>query len=175
MSHNLSPVVLGIDPGARQIGISITRGGELVFYAVKTIKRADNNETLEHAKAIVGKFVEDYRVRFVAVEKIGYVQQRASFAGVVCGEITGFLRSQSIEFFEYSPKEIRTLICRSEKPTKRNTWLMLAQAYPELTRYFDVSKPWQKRYYALMFGAIAAGLMCAQELEQTAASQSGEK
>lgn len=162
-----APIILGIDPGARQIGISVLRGEELVFYAVKTFKKRNQKDSLQKLQKVVEKLIAEYQVEFISIEKVVFVQQHRSFVKVVYEEITDLVKKQNITLFEYHPKLIRQIICGLEKPTKRNTALMLSQKYIELTRYFNVPKLWQKRYFALLFDAIAVGLVCARELRET--------
>lgn len=161
-----SPVVLGIDPGARQIGVSVTKGERLVFYAVKTFRKGNDGNSLLRLKEIINNLICDYEIKFVAFEKVAFVQQHRSFVKIVSEEIKRVLKEQNVKVFEYNPKQIRQLICGLEKPSKRNTALILSQRYGELVRYFNVPKLWQRRYYALLFGAIAVGLVCAREIEE---------
>ena len=161
-----SPIVLGIDPGARQIGVAVFRGEELLFYAVKSFKKRSEQETLRKLRKVIEKVIESYRVEFVALEQTAFVQQNRSFVKTVYGEIKAFLHKRSVEFIEYHPKDIRRAICRLEKPTKRNTALLLSQKYMELAQYFSVPRLWQKRYYALLFDAIAVGLVASMEAGQ---------
>jgi Holliday junction resolvasome RuvABC endonuclease subunit len=162
-----SPTILGIDPGARQIGVSVLKNEEIVFYAVKTFKGRTASEKLEKLRIIIGKLIADYRVEYVALEKVVFVQQHRSFVKIVYEEIKQFLKREDIEFFEYNPKFIRETICGNEKPTKRNAALILTQKHAELVRYFNVPRLWQKRYFAQLFDAIAVGLVCAKELRET--------
>jgi Holliday junction resolvasome RuvABC endonuclease subunit len=159
--------VLGIDTGARGLGVSVFRGEELLFYAVKSIKRPEKEESLMKLKAVLRELMATYQVDFVALEKIVFVQQHRSFVKVVYDEVRDFFKERKIELFEYNPKLIHQTICGLEKPTKRNTALLLAQRFPELARYFNVPRRWQKSYYAQLFDAIAAGFVCATELKYT--------
>jgi Holliday junction resolvasome RuvABC endonuclease subunit len=161
-----SPIILGIDPGARQIGVSVFRGEELLYYAVKTFKKRSEEDTLRKLRKVLAKLIVEYRVRIVAIEEIILIQQRRSFVRTVCDEVRLFVKNQDVELSEYNPKLVRRTICRNEKPTKENTALILSQTYAELAPYFGMSKIWQKRYYALLFGAIAVGLVCAKELRK---------
>ena len=163
-----APTVLGIDPGARQVGVSILHAdGELVFFSVKTFKKPTKEESLRKLRKIISKLIIRYRVEAVAVEKIAFVQQRRSFVKDVYEEIIRYARGQeNLTLCEYDPKRIRQLICGLEKPTKQNAALLLSQSYPELVRYFSVPRPWQKRYFALLFGAIAVALVCSKEIEK---------
>ncbi len=158
--------ILGLDIGARQIGVSILRGEELVFYAVKTFKSRNQSESLQKLEAILEKLIADYEIEFVAVEKLVFIQQHRSFVKIVYQNAKNFLGRQRVTLFEYNPKTIKQTLCKAEKPTKRNAALMLAQHYAELVRYFNMPRLWQKRYYAQLFDAIAAGVVCAKELKE---------
>jgi Holliday junction resolvasome RuvABC endonuclease subunit len=163
---DFAPNILGLDVGARQIGVSVLRGEELVFYAVKTIKGNYKPETLKRLREVLTALVAQYNIEAIALEKIAYPQQHRSFVKVVYKETKEFTVKSGIELFEYNPKLIRQIICSPEKSTKRNTALSLAQKYTELAGYFNVPKLWQKRYYAQLFDAIAVALVCAKELRK---------
>lgn len=157
-------MTLGIDPGARQIGVAVLRGEELLFFAVKTFKRRNCADSLGKLQSVIKKLIDEYQIEFVAVEKTVFVQQHRSFVKIVSEEINVFLQKQNILFAEFNPKTIRQMICGHEKPTKRNAALILSQRYSEMVRYFNVPRLWQKRYFALLFGAVAVGLVGAIEI-----------
>ncbi|MDQ3179035.1 MAG: crossover junction endodeoxyribonuclease RuvC [Acidobacteriota bacterium] len=159
--------ILGLDIGARQIGVSILRNEELVFYAVKSIKRNSKTKVLKQLEKVLTALIEKYDIEVFTLKKIVYRQQQNSFVKTVYEETKDFALNQNIRLFEYNPKLIRQIICGLEKPTKRNTALLLTQRYAELARYFNVPKLWQKRYLAQLFDAIAVGLVCARELKET--------
>lgn len=159
-----APKILGIDIGARQIGVCVLKGEELVFYAVKSIRQDSASDTLKRLRKVLTALIEKYDIEFVAVEKVVYVQQQKSFVKTVCREAKRIISGKRIKLYEYSPQLIRCIIGGREKPTKRNTALMIARKYNELTYYFNVPKLWQRRYFAPLFDAIAVGLVCAGEL-----------
>lgn len=158
--------ILGLDVGARQIGVSVLRGEELVFYSVKSFRKHDPDESLKNLEGILDRLITEYEIESVAVEKIVFVQQHRSFVKIVYECAVNFLKGRNISLFEYNPKLVRQIVCGLEKPTKRNTALLLAQSYAELVRYFNVQKLWQKRYYAQLFDAIAVGIACARQLRE---------
>lgn len=162
----LDPTVLGIDPGARQIGVAVFRGDELIFYGLKSIKKKTDADTLRKLRKVLAKMIETYRIEAVAIEKAVFIQQQRSFVKTVYEEAVSYARTQKVFLFEHDPKTIRRTICGIQEPTKRNTALALVQSYPELEQYFTVPKIWQKRYYAQLFDAIAAGLVCTIEFKK---------
>jgi Holliday junction resolvasome RuvABC endonuclease subunit len=164
-----SPVFLGIKPGARQIGVCVLKGGELAFYRVKTIKRKSDKETVKKLREVLAQISAEYKIEIAAIEKIVFTQQRQFFVKTVHQEIKDFFKEKNIPLFEYNPKLTRKIICGLEKPRKRNTALRLAQRYPELARYSDVPRVWQRRYFAPLFDAVAAAFVCAIEIREAKA------
>ncbi|HMO81162.1 MAG TPA: crossover junction endodeoxyribonuclease RuvC [Pyrinomonadaceae bacterium] len=158
-----SPIILGIDTGTRQIGVTVFQGWELVFYGIKTITDKNDDLTLARMRRIIGGLIREYDVTYVAMEKIIFVQQHRSFGKRVFDEIRDFLKKLRIPYSEYNPKTVRQSICQNEKPTKANSARVLTEIYPELGRYFNAPRTWQKRYYALLLDAVAVGYVCVEE------------
>lgn len=158
---------LGLDPGARQIGVAVFVGEELVYYGIKTIRKKTDFDTLRKLRKILSKLIDAYRVEHIAIERAIFVQQQRSFVKTVYEEAVNFVRVTDARLFEYDPKFIRRSICRGQNPTKRNTALRLVQSYTELESYFNVPKVWQRKYFAQMFDAIAVGLVCSRQQAAT--------
>ncbi len=127
MISDFAPKILGLDIGARQSGVSVFQGEELVFYAVKSIRQNSQTETLKRLQKVLTAVIEKYDIEVIAVEKVIFVQQYRSFVKTEYRETKDFVSSKSIKLFEYSPLLVRRIICAQEKPTKRNTALILAQ------------------------------------------------
>jgi Holliday junction resolvasome RuvABC endonuclease subunit len=162
--NSFLPIVLGVDSGARQLGVSVFRGEELVYCAVVTIKGSDKTETLLKVQKILKELIVAYGISHVALEKVVFVQQHRSMVKIVFEQIRNFLIAQRRPFSEYKPITVRKAICADEKPTKRNTAIMLARRYKELEHNLNAPNLWQKRYHALLFDAVAVGLVCAREI-----------
>jgi len=165
---NPKSTVLGIDPGARQIGISVFSDGQLVFYAIKSFRKPKREDSLLRLRKVLLELLTQYRVEAVAIERVVFVQQHRAFVKIVYDEIREFLKELKVTFFEYDPKVVRGVMCGLHKPTKHNMSLILSQKHPELARYFNVPRLWQKMYYAQLFDAVAVGMVCAIELKETA-------
>lgn len=162
--NSSAPCLLGLDIGARQIGVAIFEGEKLRFYAVKSIKRASQSETLLYLYKVMEKLITGYAVKIIAVEQVIYPQQQRSFAKTIYQAVKDFVMKKSLEIFEYRPDLIRRTICRDITPTKENTFKILTGKYTELRRYLTFNKPWQKNYYTYLFSAIAVGLVGISQL-----------
>lgn len=152
------PVVLGIDPGSRRIGVAVFREAEMIFYGLKSIKKKTEVDTLRKLRNVLAKLVSGYRIEYVVLERAIYAQQQASFVKTVYREIVSFFEQKQIKLLVYDPKFIRKAICGYEKPTKHNTALKLIQRHSELERYINLPSSRQQVYYWRMFGAIAAAI-----------------
>jgi Holliday junction resolvasome RuvABC endonuclease subunit len=163
---NLPPsVILGVDTGARQIGFAVFKGKELISYSVKTIKDKSDLLSLAKMRWIIREILREYEVTKIVLEKIVFVQQHRTFVKVVYDNLKTCLKDLSVPYIEYNPKAIREALCENEKPTKATIALLLAEKYPELSRYFNAPKIWQKRYYSLLLGAVAIGYFHTHEAE----------
>lgn len=167
MNNGTPTFILGIAPGARKIGISVFRDEDLIFFALKTIRKQKKEESLVKLKQILEMMIANYKIDFVAIEKIVFVQQHRSFVKIVYDEIKSFLGLQGVKFFEYNPKRIRETICGFQRSTKRRTAFLLAEKYPELAPNFNVAHFWQKQYFSQLFDAVATALVCVIELRET--------
>lgn len=164
---NTSSTILGIAPGAKQIGISVFRDDDLLFYAIKSIKKPKREESLSALRKIIRDFLIKYQAEAVALKKVVFVQQHRTFIKTVHDEVKDFLKKRNQTVFEYNPRLVRAVICGREKPTRHNMSMILTQQYPELARYFDLPQCWQRRYYTLLFDAVSVGLGCATELKES--------
>src|SRR5690606_12167199 len=145
------------DAGARQIGVSVFKDCELTFYAVKTIRAKNQQLSIARMKRIISELLQDHEITHVALERVVFVQQHRTFVKIVFEELRGFLKKQNVIYREYNPKAIRQAVCENEKGTKTTTARILAMKYPELARYFNVEKIWQKQYFAHLLDAVAVG------------------
>lgn len=159
------PNILALDIGARQIGAAVFENHKLVFYAIKSVKRATKAETLKQARKVLERLVFDYGVQIITAEKLIYPQQRISFANSIYEVIKIFAKERNIKFVEFEPLFVRQAICKERMPTKQQTFGIIARLYPELSKFFMANRVWQKMYYAYLFNAIAVGLVCAKELK----------
>lgn len=161
--NTVLPIILGIAAGARRIGVAVFHGTDLIFYGVKTIRDKNDDLTLARTLRILKESLHNFDVTHIALAKIVFVQQHRSFVKIVFDEVRNFLKKEQIPSTEYNPRVVRKAICKIEKPTKANTARIIAERYPELRRFFNVPKIWQKRYYDLLLDAVAVGLVCARD------------
>lgn len=160
------PVILGIDPGARQIGVAIFNGNELLYYGVKTVKKSGLRKTAFVAlEKIITQLMDEYETDCFALEKVVSVQQRNSVVEAVSWQIKAIAQKHHYRFKEYSPSFVRETICGKTKATRDETYRILTDQYPELRRYLSATRIWQKAYFAHLFDAVATAAVGVRELQ----------
>lgn len=162
------PVILGIDPGARQIGVAVLRSDELLYYGIKTIKKNKlRKSTFVSLEQIITKLVDEYKADYIALEKVVSIQQRNSFVKAVYWQIKTIAQKHQYNLKECCPNFVRNSICNKTKGTRQETYHFLTRKYPELNRYLSVTRIWQKAYFAHLFDAIAVAVVCIEEFQES--------
>lgn len=157
--------ILAIDPGARELGVAILEGAELLYYGIKTIRQRETSQVLLRTTALIlERMVQDYQPTILALEQPRVLQPGAEKLALVVKEIKRIAQREGLKLYTYSPKNVRQFICREERPTKHETARRLVTCYPELARYLLQPSKWEEQYYARMFEAIAVGLLCYHDL-----------
>ena len=62
------PLILGIDPGSREIGLAVFSGNELLCYGVKSIRRNTRKQRLYKLRSVLDNLFAEYNFDFLAVE-----------------------------------------------------------------------------------------------------------
>jgi Holliday junction resolvasome RuvABC endonuclease subunit len=156
-----APRILAIDPGTRKMGIAILERKELIYSAVKVLKRTIPHELLEEAKRTILRLIDDFKPEFLAVEKPFFFQyKRLRLLATLVEEIEILGRKRKLKVFAYFPKTIRKLLVGDGNATKEQVARVLAAKYPDLTIYLRQDRLWKEKHWQNMFDAIAVGLTC---------------
>lgn len=152
--------ILSIDPGTRELGVAMFDKGELLYYGVKTIRtRKTPRDICGGAVLIVRRLISEYEPQFFSIRQPIIIQQGAATLADVIREIKQAAQQEGLTIYECAPKTVHQFICGSDRATKRQAAERIAAHYSELARYLDERSRWEE-YYAKMFEAVGAGLMC---------------
>jgi Holliday junction resolvasome RuvABC endonuclease subunit len=154
--------ILSVDPGTREIGVAVLVDGELVYYAVKIIrrKRKTVQEICGSAGSIIKRLVREYRPEVLAIRQPLIIQQSAEGLVTVIREIKQSAQREGLVVCEYAPKTVHKFICGSTRATKGQAAQQLASRYVELNRYLEHGSKWEGLYYSKLFEAVGVGLTC---------------
>jgi Holliday junction resolvasome RuvABC endonuclease subunit len=159
------PNILAIDPGGKELGVVVLEGQQLLFYAVKPTKLYTQKQlSLQYVKTLVQNLMTTYEISALVIKQVPNSYINAKEINKVANYIKKLVQSKNISVFEYSPKVIRSSVCRESMASRKQVANRLAMDYPELAR-FRGSEGWQERYYGKIFTALALGLTCFDQLK----------
>ena len=165
MSNNES-IVLAVDPGCRELGVAVIRGGELSFYGVKTgSSRKSPQLILEAVSNHLRNLIKKFRPSHLAIEKILVRQNSYALVAVVAEQIKATAGEANLPIDEYAPASVRRRLCQTGRATRRETAEVLAERFPELKRYYPRQTKWERDYYGNLFDAVAVGVICEEDLK----------
>lgn len=163
-----SSTILAIDPGTRELGVAVLCGTELTFYGVKTVTNRKNPlAVLETVAAYVRSLIKKHRPDTLSIEKMFVTQKNSAFLVVVAEQIKAVAGEAGLFIYEYAPSTVRKKLCQTGRATKREAAKVLTARYPELGRYYRRTARWELDYYANLFDAVAVGVVCAEEIEES--------
>lgn len=164
MAHFV-PLIFAIDPGTKQIGVAVLAGPDLLYYGVKTIAKRDTPQfVLTAVSRHIIQLIYRYEPQYLAIEKMFITQKNSALLAVVTEQIKALSKQKGLRVYEYAPTSVRKRLCETGRATKQTVAKFLAEQYPELKRYLNRRRQWERQYYANMFDAIAVGLVCYQDL-----------
>jgi Holliday junction resolvasome RuvABC endonuclease subunit len=170
------PRVLGIDPGTRLTGIVVLEGDDLIYYAVKELRRMRPGFQLMRAtRDAVNDVIERFSPDVVAYETSYYIQQTTSpLLGEQEREIRRLGKAAGLKVVAYSPLYVRQQLCADAYVTKHMVAQVLVQRFPELAGYRVNQTPRSERYWLNMFDALAVAVVAAREFRRDGSASDGE-
>jgi Holliday junction resolvasome RuvABC endonuclease subunit len=164
LSTQNSPIILAVDPGTRELGFAVLQGESLLYYGVKTVtNRKAPSQVLETISAFIRGLIEKYEPLTLAIEKMFITQKNSALLYVAAEQIKAVAGEGKIPIWEQSPSAIRKRLCQTGRATKREVAKLIADRYPELSRYYNRTRHWEIEYYANLFDAVAVGLVCLED------------
>ncbi len=168
----LNKTILAVDPGCREFEIAVLRGGELLFYGVKTVTNRKNPQTtLETVSSHIRNLIRKYRPSHLAIKKVFIRQNNYALLAVVAEQIKAIAKESNLPVDEYASASVRQRICRTLRATRRGTAELLAERFPELKRYYLRITKWERDYYGNLFDAVAFAAVCEENLKASEMAQ----
>lgn len=158
MSTNIT---LAIAPGKRHLGVAVFSGADLIYVGIKSIRSQESKERLlEDVAGILKKLFQEFSIGFVAIKAVSQYQKLSLTLDEIVERINRESRQHGLETAEITLEQIKSALCKTGKPTQGKAFETLLAFYPELARYWDRPNKWQNDYYALLFSAVAVGVVC---------------
>jgi Holliday junction resolvasome RuvABC endonuclease subunit len=156
-----STSILAIDPGTRLMGVAYLDDGKLLYHSVKVIAKGRSpQETLQRARAVILRLIEDLAPQTIAVEKTFFSKNRnAALLNVLFDEIRSIARKKGLQFISYAPSTIKKFTCNNGRATKKEVATVIVSKFPELKVYLTQDREWKERFHQNMFDAVALAVM----------------
>ncbi len=140
-------VTLAIAPGKRELGIAVFAGVDLVYVSVKTIRhRKSNNSLMKEVTGILQILFKGFSVKIVVCKAISPYQKLSPDIERIVERIEFESREKGLQIIEITIEQIKSELCKSEKPTEKKAFETLLVSYPELRRYWNRPNKWQNDY-----------------------------
>lgn len=167
--QNTTKTILAISPGTRELGVAVVVNNKLLFYAVKNItNRKSKQAILLKITKILTQLIKDYEVVVLAIKQIEPFYANGGLLLATVNHIKTLAKQLKLTVYQYSSKEVYSLVCNGAKPTNQDVARYLAVQYFELAKHINQTKQysWKTNYYNRLFFAIALGLVCSRKLQK---------
>lgn len=135
---NQGPVVLGIDPGTRFIGIAVTGGKSLLDFSVHEIRNGTRPyDLVGQARGVVLRCVERFGPLLVALEAPYMIAtKRGALLSTIAQELHERSLELGIQVQEVTPEEVRERITGNPRATKIDVAeALVGRSFGELLRF----------------------------------------
>lgn len=157
--------ILGINPGARYIGIAVFQGAELRDWGIKVIKGKWSKEKLKKIIEIISGFIEQYEPDALAIKSLHPSRSSPNLNRLVA-KIKELSEKKGVKVYQYSIAELKTFFSPEEKINKKKLAERIASKYPDLFHELNREKNHKNPYHIRMLEAVVLGSICFYQLDK---------
>jgi Holliday junction resolvasome RuvABC endonuclease subunit len=160
-----TPIILGIDPGTRYMGMVVLQGKRLLRYGVHQLRNGERpHDVIGQAKRIVLGYIARHSPDVVATEQpLAIATPRGSILQVISQELHARAKEFGIRIQEIAPREVRKLLAGNEHATKIEVaealvafgFNALHPLIPKRPRHSALGLRPKDKYWLHMFDALA--------------------
>ena len=116
----MQEVILGIDPGTKEMGMAVIRGQELLGYGVHTLRNGSRPyDLIGQARKVLLSYLEEYAPQVVVIEApLMLPTKRAALLSAIAQELHERAAELGARVIELTPQEVRRQIVGSPRATK---------------------------------------------------------
>ncbi len=162
--------ILGINPGAKYLGIAVFRGPELREWRIKVTKGQWSGEKYRKTMDILSEFIERYSPDAISVKRLNPARSSVGLDRLA-QKIIALSEKKEIRVYQYGIKELEAFFCSEGKNNKRKMAEIIASEYPILHGELNQEKHNRNPYHLRMFEAVALGAICFHQLDNSKYSQ----
>lgn len=161
-------IILGIDPGTKEMGVAVLQGRELLAHAVHTLRNGDRpHDVIDQARRIVLSYLAEFTPAIVGIEKPLLVPtKRAALVSVIAQELDARSREVGMKVVEISARDVRRLLLGNPYAKKIDVAKAIVEmGFEDLRVHIPKQAPHpvlgyrpRDRYHLHMFDALAVAL-----------------
>lgn len=108
----MKTIILGIDPGTKEMGVAVLRGSRILGSGVHTLRNGGRpRDTIDQARRIILNYIETYTPSIVGIEKPLLVPtKRAALVSVIAQELHARSRDLGMKVMEISARDARRIV-----------------------------------------------------------------
>lgn len=171
--QNKPVTILGINPGARYIGIALFHGAELRDWRVKVVKGEWSKEKLEKLKDIVSGLVAQFQPDVLAIKKL-HPSRSSKELNRLVDELKLLAESRKMPIYEFPIKYVEAFLSPAKKINKWKLAALMAEKYSALFSEWEKERTGRNSYYMRMFEAVMVAYVCFRQLDRGADNQIAE-
>jgi|WetSurMetagenome_2_1015567.scaffolds.fasta_scaffold00114_18 Holliday junction resolvasome RuvABC endonuclease subunit len=158
--------VIGINPGAKYLGVAVFRGQELRDWRVKVTKGKWTADKHRKTLRILSAFIGQYRPDAMAIKRLNPSRSSAGLDRLVL-KFIALAEHKGIQVCQYDIKELEAVFQVEGRGNKREMAEKIAADYPALHGDLALEKRSKNSYHLRMFEAVALGAACVRELDNS--------
>lgn len=167
-------VILGIDPGTKEMGLAVLRGQELLYFGVQRLRNGQRPyDVIGQARRTVLTAIEKHAPQVVALEMpFNLPTKRAHLLNVIDEELRQRSEELGIEVMELTPMAIRAIVVNNPRATKidvaeqlvLNGFSQLRELIPKRPKPAALGLRPKDKYWLHMFDALAIAVAAQAKL-----------
>ncbi len=156
--------ILGINPGAKYLGIAVFRGPDLRDWRVRVTRGKWSAEKYRQTTAILSGLLDHYKPDFIAVKRLDPSRSSSGLDRLVEKTIA-LAEKKGIKVCRYGLRELKAFFHAEGRTSKRGMADIIASQYPVLYSELDQERRNKNPYYLRMFEAVGLAAACFHELD----------
>ena len=168
-------IILGINPGARQIGYALFQDSALRDWGIKAVSGKWSSEKKQKIERVFQCLLDECRPDYIALKKLHSARSSPELDAQI-SKLKELCRTRQIPIFEYQIKYLEKTIL-SERTNKESLVESVYKLHPELFHDFQKAtevhpktmkqKVRKNEYHTRMFEAVALGHVCFNQIDNS--------
>jgi Holliday junction resolvasome RuvABC endonuclease subunit len=164
--------ILGINPGAKYLGLAVFRGPDLRDWRVRVTRGKWSTEKYRETITILSRFFERHSPDVIVVKRLDPSRSSVGLDRLV-ERIIALAEKKGLKVCRYGLKELEAFFHGEGPSNKRKMAEIIASQYPILYSELDQERRNKNPYYLRMFEAVGLAAVCFNDLDNSERSSRG--